>query len=53
MNSFQKRQIVAEVNYNNKTYFSYNSKTDTVLDVFNRNARPISFDEWYKLYVKI
>lgn len=50
MNTFEKRQIIAEYNYKNKTYFRYDLKTDSVIEEFNSKSVPITFDEWYRMY---
>lgn len=50
MNSYEKRQIVAEVNFRNKTCFRYDYKTDTVIEDFNKESRPMPFDVWYKQF---
>jgi len=50
MNPFEKRQIVAEYNFKNKTYFRYDMNTDTVIEEFNSKSVPIPFYEWYNLY---
>lgn len=53
MNTFEKRQIIAEYNYKNKTYFRYDMKTDSVIEEFNSKSVPITFDEWYRMYKQI
>lgn len=42
-----KKNIVAEYNYNNKTCFKYDYKTDSVIEEFNRKSFPVQFSTWY------
>lgn len=51
MSVFEKRQIIAEVNCANKTFFKYDYKTDSVIEEFS-NSYPMSFDDWYAKYVR-
>ena len=46
----QKKRIVAEINFEYKTYFKYIAKIDAVYEEFNRAAKPISWVIWYAKY---
>lgn len=41
-----KKRIVSEYNMKNKTCYTYDFKTDTVIEEFNRMSFPILFETW-------
>ncbi len=46
MDTMEKKTFVATFNCNNKTFFKYDENSDTVVEEFNKSAKPIPFDDW-------
>lgn len=53
MNTYEKKEIIAKVNYANKSCWRYDYKTDLVVEDYDKSYSPMKWEEWYSKFVNV